>query len=59
MFTAAQCLDKAMELELLAAAALAPDARAEFRDLALQWRRLACRALVQDQRGIIAGTPQA
>ncbi|MBP8072250.1 MAG: hypothetical protein KAY20_01665 [Brevundimonas sp.] len=50
MFTVAQCLAKAVELEQRAAAGHAPHVCAEFSDMALQWRRLAGRAMVQDQR---------
>ena len=50
MFTVAQCLDKAMELEQRAAERHAPEVCADFSDMALQWRRLAGRAMVQDQR---------
>ena len=50
MFTVAQCLAKAMELEQRAAEGHAPQVCAHFSDMALQWRRLAGRAMVQDQR---------
>jgi hypothetical protein len=50
MFTVAQCLAKAVELEQRAAEGHAPHVCAEFGDMALQWRRLAGRAMVQDQR---------
>ncbi len=50
MFTVAQCLAKAVELEQRAAEPHPPDARAEFAAMALQWRRLAVRALIQDRR---------
>lgn len=50
MFTVAQCLAKAMELEQRAAEGHAPQVCADFSDMALQWRRLAGRAMVQDQR---------
>jgi len=50
MFTAAQCLAKAVELEQRAAEPHPPDDRAEFAALALQWRRLAARAEIQDRR---------
>ena len=50
MFTVAQCLAKALELEHRADESLPPDVRDEFRGLALQWRRLADRALIQDRR---------
>lgn len=50
MFTVAQCLAKAMELEQRASEEHAPHVCADFSDMALQWRRLAGRAMVQDQR---------
>ncbi len=50
MFTVAQCLAKAMELEQRASEDHAPHVCADFSDMALQWRRLAGRAMVQDQR---------
>lgn len=50
MFTVAQCLAKAMELEQRAAERHAPEVCADFSDMAVQWRRLAGRAMVQDQR---------
>lgn len=50
MFTVAQCLAKAMELEQRAAERHAPEVCADFSDMALQWRRLAGRAMIQDQR---------
>jgi hypothetical protein len=50
MFTVAQCLAKAVELEQRAAEGHASHLCAEFVDMALQWRRLAGRAMVQDQR---------
>lgn len=59
MFTVAQCLAKAVELEQRALEGHAAQVCAEFGDMALQWRRLAGRAMVQDQRAAIAGTPQA
>jgi len=60
MFTAAQCLAKAEDLEQKAAGTLTPDARDAYRDMAEAWRGLAGRALVQDQRVILAGrTPAA
>jgi hypothetical protein len=60
MFTVAQCLAKAAELELRAAEPYAADVRAEFAKLALQWRRLAARAEIQDRRAAaIARTPQS
>lgn len=49
MFTVAQCLAKAAELDQRAEGSAAGD-RDAYRDLALQWRRLACRALAQDHR---------
>lgn len=59
MFTVEQCLAKAAELEQRAAEPHPPDIRAEFADMALQWRRLAARALIQDRRAAIARTLQA
>jgi len=59
MFTVEQCLAKAAELEQRAAEPHAPDIRADFADMALQWRRLAARALIQDRRVAIARTLQA
>jgi hypothetical protein len=59
MFTVAQCLAKAVELEQRAAESHPPDIRAEFAAMALQWRRLAARALIQDRRAAIARTPRA
>lgn len=50
MFTVEQCLAKAKELDQRAAEPHPPDARAEFADMARQWRHLAARALIQDQR---------
>ncbi len=50
MFTAPQCLDKAMELERRAGDGLPQDVADDYRDMALQWRRLAARARVQDRR---------
>lgn len=59
MFTVAQCLTKAVDLEQRAESG-APDDRDAYRDLARQWRRLACRALAQDQRiRRLARTPEA
>ena len=54
MFTAAQCLAKADDLEQKAAGTLPPHASEAYRDMAGAWRRLAGRALVQDQRVMIA-----
>ncbi len=60
MFTVAQCLAKAVELEQRAAEDLPADVRDDYRDMALQWRRLASRALIQDSRSVaIARMPQA
>lgn len=60
MFTVAQCLAKAAELELRAGEPNPLTVRAEFAALALQWRRLAVRAEIQDRRAeAIARTPQA
>ncbi|MDP1777175.1 MAG: hypothetical protein Q8K90_01005 [Brevundimonas sp.] len=50
MFTVAQCLAKAVELEQRAAEPHPPDIRAEFAGMALQWRRLAARAEIHDRR---------
>ncbi|MDO9077457.1 MAG: hypothetical protein Q7U72_08415 [Brevundimonas sp.] len=48
-----------MELEQRAAERHAPEVCADFSDMALQWRRLAGRAMVQDQRAAtIMGTSQ-
>jgi hypothetical protein len=60
MFTVAQCLAKAMELERRAAEPYSPGDPDEFAALALQWRRLAARAEIQDRRaGAIARTHPA
>ncbi|WP_339929871.1 hypothetical protein [uncultured Brevundimonas sp.] len=61
MFTVAQCLAKAVELEQRAAGEDLPqEVRADYLILALQWRRLAFRAQLQDLRtAAIAGTLQA
>ncbi|GLS01396.1 hypothetical protein GCM10007859_14100 [Brevundimonas denitrificans] len=60
MFTVEQCLAKAVELEQRAAEPHPADARGEYAAMALQWRRLADRARIQDRRtAAIAGTPQA
>lgn len=60
MFTVAQCLAKAVELEQRAAEPYPPDVRADFAAMALQWRRLAARAEIQDRRAAaIARTQQA
>ena len=59
MFTVAQCLAKAVELEQRAEDGLPPDVCAEYGRMALQWRRLAARAQIQDRRtGLIAQMPQ-
>ncbi len=50
MFTVEQCLAKAVELEQRMVEGLPPDVRDEYAQLALQWRRLAERALIQDRR---------
>jgi len=55
MFTASQCLDKAVELERRAGERLPQDISDDYRDMALQWRRLAARALIQDHRTAAAG----
>ena len=54
MFTAVQCFAKAEELDQKAARSLPPDARDDYRAMAREWRRLACRALIQDQRAMAA-----
>lgn len=59
MFTVAQCLAKAAELELRAVEPHPLSIRAEFAAMALQWRRLAGRAEIQDRRTATARTPQA
>lgn len=59
MFTVAQCLAKATELEQRAAEPIPPDDLADFAGMALQWRRLAARAEIQDRRTANARTPQA
>jgi hypothetical protein len=59
MFTVAQCLAKAVELEQRAAEPHPPEVCAEFAAMAVQWRRLAARALIQDRRAAIARTLQA
>ena len=50
MFTVEQCLAKAVELEQRMGEGLPPDVRDDYRQLALQWRRLAERVLIQDRR---------
>ncbi len=50
MFTVAQCLAKAVELEQRAGESLPQDVRDDYRAMALQWRRLAARAGIQDRR---------
>ena len=60
MFTVAQCLAKAVELEQRAAEGLPQDICVDYLMMALQWRRLAFRAHIQDLRtALIAGTLQA
>jgi len=60
MFTVAQCLAKAVELEGRTAEPHSPGDPDEFAALALQWRRLAARAEIQDRRaGAIARTHPA
>lgn len=59
MFTVAQCLAKAVELDLRAGESCPPEARAQFATMALEWRHLAARALIQDERAASAGTPRA
>ena len=55
MFTSAQCLAKAVELEQRAGEGLPQDIADDYRDMALQWRRLAARARIQDRRTAAAG----
>ena len=50
MFSVSQCLAKAVELEARAAESHALDIRTEFRDMAADWRQLARRAQIQQQR---------
>jgi ribosomal protein S18 len=50
MFTVEQCLAKALELEQRRGEGLPPGIRDDYRQLALQWRRLAERARIQDRR---------
>lgn len=50
MFTASQCLAKAVELERRAGEGVPPDIADDYREMALQWRRLAFRARIQDLR---------
>lgn len=60
MFTVAQCLAKAVELEQRADEDLPQAVRDDYLALALQWHRLAVRAHIQDLRAAaIARTPQA
>lgn len=59
MFTVAQCLEKAVELERRADGNVPPDVRDDYRDMAREWRRLACRALVQEARISAFRTPEA
>ncbi len=55
MFTVQQCLDKAAELERRADEGLPRDISDDYRGMALQWRRLAARARIQDRRTAAAG----
>jgi hypothetical protein len=55
MFTVAQCLAKAAELEQRAGEGLPQDISDDYRGMALQWRRLAARARIQDRRTAAAG----
>lgn len=55
MFTVAQCLAKAVELEQRALEGHAAADCVEFAHLALQWRRLAARAEIQDRRTAAGG----
>lgn len=50
MFTVEQCLAKAVEMDVRAAESDGALVRAEFMAMAVQWRRLADRALIQDRR---------
>jgi hypothetical protein len=50
MFTVAQCLAKAVELERRAGDGPPQDIADDYRGMALQWRRLAARARIQDRR---------
>ena len=59
MFTVAQCLAKALELERRADDDVPLYAREDFLDMAREWRRLAGRALIQDARINAARTPEA
>ncbi len=60
MFTVTQCLAKAVELEGRTAEPHSPGDPDEFAALALQWRRLAARAEIQDRRaGAIVRTHPA
>jgi hypothetical protein len=60
MFTVEQCLAKAVELEGRTAELYSSCVLDEFAALALQWRRLAARAEIQDLRtGAIARRGQA
>lgn len=60
MFTVARCLAKAVELELRVVEDLPQAVRDDYLGMALQWRRLAVRAHIQDLRAAaIARTPQA
>lgn len=59
MFTVVECLTKAVELDQRAESG-APGDRDAYRDLAREWRSLACRALAQEQRiRRLAGMPEA
>ncbi len=55
MFTVAECLAKAAELEQRAGEGLPRDISDDYRGMALQWRRLAARARIQDRRTAAAG----
>ncbi len=56
MFTVAQCLAKAIELEKRAAEPHPPEDRADYAAMAVQWRRLAARAEIQEERAAAART---
>jgi len=51
MRTAIECLAKASELEERATQCAEPAARVQFLEAAIQWRDLARRALLHEQRG--------
>lgn len=59
MFTVAQCLAKAAELERRSGDGLPQDIADDYRGMALQWRRLAARARIQDRRTAAAAAAAA